>query len=472
MDIRYPVFLLLVSIGPPIARGQQVPPLQVIDATLGGVLSGTEQHPFWISSNRNGLVDSTGSLLYVRLKATRTSSPAPHLHYAVVAELFARKTSKESLFFHQAFGLVRYAAFQFSLGWREHTAGLVDSTLSSGSMIFSRNAATIPRIGVETQEFTNIPGTFGLVAFKAHWSHGWLGSKRYVENSFLHEKSLHLRFFGPEGFPILGYAGVTHAVVWGGTHPVFGEIPTRLSDYWHVVLNRAGQGENIETEPTGTLGNSVAAVDFALELNLPEVRALLYRQFYMEAQSDIRFRNKFDGIWGISIQRKRPIALVSHALYELIYTKQQGDRISGSPRTDYSAYYSHGIYQTGWTHRGRTLGNPLLFSDGSLIYPIKNTILVAHHVGFAGFLPGWIHYKVLATYSRNYGARDDCTDDGCTGNPQYYTGRLDQYSLLIEVVGPRPVHSNLEFTAAVAFDSGKLYPISVSGIVGVKWTNQ
>ncbi|GMQ82960.1 MAG: capsule assembly Wzi family protein [Rhodothermia bacterium] len=462
--------VLLAALNYPRRSSAQVRSLQIEAQTIATASDATGQ-PFWIITDRNGIFDSSGSGALVRINASYTYKESRNWYSTVAADVIARASPNSSTFFHQLYAAAQYRAFELTLGWREHTAGLVDSTLSTGSMIFSRNAATIPRISIGTPGFTNVPGTFGLIAFKGFWSHGWMGSKRFVRNPFLHEKSLHLRVFGPADFPVLGYAGITHAVIWGGRHPEFGSIPAGLSDYVDVVLGRPGEGQNLETQPTGTLGNSVAAIDFALQINLKRARTLLYRQFYAEAQSDIRFRNAADGIWGISVTRKGRSKLINHALWEFIYTKRQGDRVAGEPRTDFSAYYANSVYRTGWTHRGRTLGNPLLFSDGSLDRPVKNTILVAHHVGLEGELPGNLQYKALATYSRNYGTRDDCTDNGCTGNPQYYTGRLDQYSFLFEVNGPLPIHDQLSFSAAVALDTGELYKDTFGGMFGVIWTN-
>lgn len=443
-----------------------------LEAQTVATASDAAGQPFWIITNRNGIIDPSGSGVFARVNASYTYKESLNWHSTVAVDVIARASPNESAFFHQLFGSVRHKAFEFTLGWREHTAGLVDSTLSIGSMVLSSNAATIPRIGLETPEFIDLPGTFGLIAFKGHWSHGWMGGDRFVKNPFLHEKSLYFRVFGPADFHVLGYAGITHAVVWGGSHPTFGKIPTGLSDYVNIVFGQSGEGATLETEPTGTLGNSVAAVDFSLKFNLKQVRALLYRQFYMEAQSDLRFRNSLDGIWGISLKRKSAPKLINHAVWEFIYTKRQGDRVAGDPRTDFSAYYANSVYRTGWTHRGRTLGNPLLFSDGALTFPVKNTILIAHHLGLEGELPGNLQYKALATYSRNYGTRDDCTDHGCTGNPQYFTGRLDQYSFLFEVNGSLPIYDQLSFSAAVALDTGELYKDSIGGMFGVTWSNR
>ncbi|MCH8247956.1 MAG: hypothetical protein IH951_16365, partial [Bacteroidetes bacterium] len=205
---------------------------------LGGV-SSLSNAPFWIVTNQNGNIDSSGRYGIARISLGHLAVSNDHEYYWLGGDLIV-SIMNTSAYFHQFYTSAHHGAFQLSLGWREHTAGLVDSTLSSGSFIFSRNAATIPRVSIGTPDFTDVPGAFGLIAFKAFWSHGWMGSKRFVKNPFLHEKSLHFRVFGPEDFPVLGYAGITHAVIWGGSHPEFGKIPTRLSDYVNIVFGQSG----------------------------------------------------------------------------------------------------------------------------------------------------------------------------------------------------------------------------------------
>ena len=324
----------------------------------------------------------------------------------------------------------------------------------------SPNAAPIPRIALHTPDFVNIPGTYQLIAFKGHFAHAWLGRDRFVDRPVMHEKYLYLRLFGPDDFPVHAYAGLLHFLQWGGTHPVVGKIPTDFDDYLNVFFGRRNTNDVVDTSTLGNAGNSVLSLDFALEIDFPRFSTLAYRQFYLEAQADLLFRSALDGLWGLRIQRRGRPKLINAFLYEWAYTARQGAKTStilvDDPR-DSSQYYSHSTYQTGWTHQGRTIGHSLLFSDGSLTRPVKNSIVIGHHFAVEGAFPLIIptSYRILVTYSLNYGSRDDCSDGGCSGNPQFYTGRLDQASGLAELIFR--FDKGVGLRLGIAADRGQLY---------------
>lgn len=427
--------------------------------------SQTTSLPFWFQANTNGLLSGDGAMTVLRYGLKLNSAQERSFKWSLGADLIGRASPEQSAFFHQLYASVQYRAFELASGWREHTAGLVDSTLSSGSMLISSNAATIPRVSIETPEFTDVPGTFGLIAFKGHFSHGWLGGDRIIEHPFLHEKSFYLRVFGKEDFPVLGTAGFIHTVIWGGGS---GASPPSLADFFDVVTGHEGIGD----DPKGTIGNTVATFDTAIQITVKSTRILIYRQFFYEDRVDLRFRSPLDGLYGISVRGLGRPKLVNHVIWEFINTLRQGNRTAGKPRTNFSMYYQHGSYRTGWTHRGRTLGNPLLFSDGSLDRPVKNSILFAHHFGLAGNITDDLSYRAFATYSRNYGTRDDCGGKSCSGTALYYTGRKDQYSFLFEITSPLPIHGNMDIVAAVAWDTGELYQKSFGGRLGLTWSDR
>ena len=59
----------------------------------------------------------------------------------------------------------KFGAFEIYAGRRKEIFGLVDSTLSSGSYIWSGNALPMPKIQISTPNFVSLPYTKGLSIF-------------------------------------------------------------------------------------------------------------------------------------------------------------------------------------------------------------------------------------------------------------------------------------------------------------------
>ena len=269
-------------------------------------------------------------------------------------------------------------------------------------MIVSRNAAPITGVSLSWPTFVTIPFTGTFLAVKGSIKHGWVDGERVVSDPFLHLKSLYFRF-GGDSWPIHGWAGIQHAVVWGGTHadPEIGRLPGSFNDFLRVLLVRgAPAGSTIGGERSNVLGNSLGIYDFGIWFDAPSFRTEIYRQFFHEDTVSLRFRSPWDGLWGFNIAA-RDRRLLEEVLYEHVNTKRQGSRAFERNGTD--NYYNHFLYANGWTHHSRTLGIPVILARAN--NPgVFNNILLAHHLGLSGSLPADLRYRLRVTYTRNYGA--------------------------------------------------------------------
>ncbi len=422
--------------------------------------------PFWLATNQYGIVDprSANALASGRVGYARRLSD--RADYTVGTRVLARGSDHAAIYVHEVFGHLRFGAVVLSAGLFEDQYGMADSRLSLGSMIWSRNTTPMPKIAVKTAGFVTVPRTGDFLAVRARLGHGWFPRDAFVDRALLHEKYFYLRLF-TEDSPIRLFGGVIHDVVWGGVHPVEGDLATGAIDYVRVVMARAG--DELQFEADNSLGNTVAAYDTRAEFDLRRVDIAVYRQFYIETGASLLFRNALDGLWGLRLDFKQPIGPFDALLWEHANTKKQSRRAGTTDTRGRDTYFNNALYRDGWTYRGRTIGLPLLRPDG--VRPgVVNNILVAHHIGLSGHVGPSIPVLVMATYSRNYGAGNICADAACLTGTSEITERRDQLALLLQL-SARPLREkNLHLDAAIAADVGPFAPETFGLSIGVRWT--
>ena len=103
----------------------------------------------------------------------------------------------------------------FWAGKKSEIIGNQDSSLSIGSTVWSGNASPMPKLVLATPGYVDIPFTKGYVEINGSLAHGWFEKDRYVEDVYLHQKQLHLRFGGD--FFINGSFGI-HPLCSMGRH--------------------------------------------------------------------------------------------------------------------------------------------------------------------------------------------------------------------------------------------------------------
>jgi hypothetical protein len=333
-------------------------------------------------------------------------------------------------------------------------------------MLVSRNAPPVPKLKLFTPSYLDIPLTGDHVQVRGRWSDGRLSEDRAVERALLHQKSFYLRI---NVGPLAGSGGFIQNTIWGGKGQ-----STELIDYLRVIV---GSQEGTERDPN-RVGNTVAAYDFALQYTLDDWQLRASRLFYLEDTVSLRFRSPWDGMWGLSLRRTKGRGWFDGFLYEHVNTIQQ-DALPGAPRGR-AGYYTHSLFDSGWTYEGTVLGNPLLvFSPQK--NQVVNNMIIAHHLGIRGTPIPRLSYTTRLTYTRNYGV---CEDQIITGTCRIVASepvppdqevhprgelREDQYSVFGEVRYRLSEAPGLQLVASAAVDVGAFYEDRWGLRTGLRW---
>lgn len=350
-------------------------------------LSSSGKTPFWLRSNQYGIVPLEAQFATFRGSAHKEYDSTKNenqklkkfgVGYGAWTVVNVGKVNQ--LLLPEVYIKARYGVFEFYGGRRREIVGLVDTTLTSGSYIWSGNAMPIPKLQISIPNYVSIIGK-GLISIKGAYAHGWFGNQGVVRNYYLHQKYLYGRI-GRPNWRIKMYGGLNHQVQWGGhitdivTQSALksfrddGSLPNTLADYLKIVTGvSVGQlklDNKIDTTRFSSFdlynrsGNHLGSVDLAVELSFDNANIFFYRQSIYEDGSLYYLNNIKDGLLGVNITFKNN-PIVKKITFERLYTQNQGNDIDPRPWIQGGDnYFSHGQYIEGWSYNRNIIGTPFI----------------------------------------------------------------------------------------------------------------
>lgn len=501
---------ILLWVAPLVAYSQQNQDTVEYSVEALQSLAQEEYSPHYIISNRFGIIDlneKNATILRARAFSSHQLFRKGTLFLGADAIFKAtfQNPHNSSVFVQQGYAAFQYDFLKLTLGKTERTVGTHAEDLSTGSLAISRNARPFPQILLSVPEYTNIPFTKGWVQFKGTFAHAWLNDERYIDNPFLHEKSLYFKVGAKYKFNI--YGGLVHFVVWGGEHPSVGKISSSFRDYLRMITASSAEGIPEDNNPIigeqlNALGDHLGIFDVGgnLKTNLFDVQ--VYHQMPYEDFSGTQLKRNRDRLLGIHIKENKSIKYVEELVYEYMNTTyQSGPGLTDRRTNDFDNfgykyggrdnYYNNYLYRTGWTYKEQILGTPLFFTEtrartyipgftdpdkNRFNFYIVNNRVIAHHIGLKGRVIPQLEYKLLTTTTLNYG-----TYGGINGGIQEWGSRtnpnqpyafkpaLRQYYFLLETTFY--MQNDLSLTISGALDTGEI--TSNTGVmIGIIWKGQ
>lgn len=404
---------------------------EIVEATayrieaFGSAATGSNT-PFWMASNRYGIVPLDAGNGYLEAGVFHHRSFGKGFHWSAGLELAGASPRYKKVFIQQLYANLSYKVLQLSIGSQERYASLWDRDLGSGDLVQSSNARPIPEINLSFPRFVAIPLTNGWLHFKGDFAVGrsfdtdYLrdfsnAAQVYSKDVLWHHKSLLLKINDSYGsLPLSFTFGVRHWAQWGGDHLKNGKQPQSLKDFARIVLGREGGAGATQSDQVNVLGNHFGTYDFKLSYTQEDWAAHAYYQHYFDDKSGMEFKNKTDGLWGLELQTGC-FPWLRKVVLEYVDTRDQSgpfhfinfDRTQHSGRGGGSDnYYNNGEYTTGVSYFNRSLGSPLVLSPeynegGQLGFP--NNRIKDWHIGLEGSLSGAFSYRFLLTLMNSWG---------------------------------------------------------------------
>jgi Capsule assembly protein Wzi len=454
-------------------------------AEVGTYLSTDGNTPFWLRANQYGTVPSTSPIVTLRGSISSDYKKAitkedqyklSKFDWGYGLNIVGNVGKENQFLIPEAYVKAKFGAFEIYAGRRKEIFGLVDSTLSSGSYIWSGNALPMPKVQISTPNFVPLGFTKGFLSFKGNYAHGWFENDRTdVKNFYLHQKSLYFRLGKPD-WKFHFYGGFNHQVQWGGElkYPdptnqfsINGKVGSSFNDYINVVTGRSLAGasdttKNGATDALNRSGNHLGTVDFGFEVNANIFSILCYRQSIYEDGSLAYLSNIEDGLNGISFtfkKLKRANFHFNKVVFEYLNTTSQGGLIGGeSPNSRLRGrddYFSNGVYLDGWVYNHRIIGNPFITKSQIVQNKIYGNIF-NNRISATNFALDFevdiFRYVVAISNINNLGS---------------YAHSLSENQTLVNIFSEFTLRNDYQLKTSLSFDFNKLNNDNVGVYIGI-----
>ena len=460
-------------------------------AEAGTIISTNGETPFWLRANQYGIVPNQSPIFTLRGSVSSDYKKAitkednyklSKFDWGYGLNIVGNVGKENQFLIPEVYVKAKYGAFEIYAGRRKEIFGLVDSTLSSGSYIWSGNALPMPKIQIMNRDYVPLGFTKDFLSFKGSFAHGWFENSRTdVKNFYLHQKSLYFRLGKPD-WKFHFYGGFNHQVQWGGEllYPdplnqsaINGQVGSSFNDYINVVTGRslAVVGDTTKNGGNDALnrsGNHLGTLDFGFDINVNNFSVLFYRQNIYEDGSLAYLSNITDGLNGISINiRKKSEAniRIQKIVLEYLNTTSQGG-VGGSDNTDarlrgQDNYFNNGVYKGGWSYNQTSLGTAFINNVSSVTNTtglfFNNNRIEAFYLGILGVINKNTRLNICLSHSYNLGTYI---------SPSYK--EKSQYSYVLGFDKYLEKYSNTFLAIKFALDSGDLLPQSIGGSIGLK----
>ncbi|CAH0996752.1 hypothetical protein EMA8858_02887 [Emticicia aquatica] len=475
----------------------------------GLLISNSKTSPFWLRSNQYGIVPVESQFLTIRgglWKDYKNNYAIPSdtskitiarkskFSYGYGLQMVVNAGKINQILFPEAYFKVRFKAFELYAGRRREIFGIVDSTLSSGSFIWSGNALPMPKLQLSTIGYAPI-GKHKVLAVNMGYAHGWFDNSTALKNSYLHQKWFYAKI-GKPSWKINVLGGFNHQVQWGGSldlpfrlsSVVDNRLPSTFSDYLYLVsgisLNYTERQKRINLsnytsyDLTNRVGNHIGTIDIGAEIKIKKYRLMLYKQSVYDDGTLVSLSNVSDGLYGFSIANNEYFnqnkLIFKKLVLEVFNSQNQGGSLGPEQGIDElrgrDDYFNHGQFINGWAYGKNGVGSPFIlpqitikndlpqnyiYDNPILFFTNNNRVASIYGALSLGYLDNIVN-QTRFSLSRNWGTYR---------TP--FESTIKQFSFANTTTVFHQA-TNLYYNCSFGFDSGLLLPNSFGVYFGVK----
>lgn len=433
---------------------------------LNSGIATAESMPFWMLANRFGAIPDVASYGLVEAGITSNNNRLTNeLTFNYKASIIGgSEVSKNNLFINELYGGLQYKNWELAVGVKHQELYWEGLSSSNGSITMATNARSYPGYNLSLIKFVKLPFARKWLSVKGNYGDYFLNDKRMVSDARLHIKSLYLKSKLSPKLEMI--TGLNHYAQWAGTSLKHGKQPSGFKNYLRVISGSSGGSDATGGDQINVIGNQLGSYVLQFNYKGNKHNWNFYWSHPFEDRSGRELMNYPDGLYGFFMDFKKPKALISHVLAEVTYTKHaSGDDPHYSDEFGFHAasgmdnYFNNGVYQSGWTYFGNTIGSPYFTTKPVNEDGITQGIIdgdnrfLAFNIGIKGMLKNTF-YKAIISSTTYY---------GWFGSE--YVDKPTQISGLLEATIPKLTNLPLEITIGAAFDTGTYRPVNFGGFL-------
>ncbi len=424
----------------------------ILSLMLAGAFSTGTTLPFWMTSNQFGLMpEHNGALALVQARTQYDATKEFQWKWGVSlaaqydsGPVAPKGTADFGVMVDELYASLKWKVFSLDLGMKHDPLDFYGATPTLGSLsstgghiVSSGNARTMPGYMLNLDPVP-IPLTRKHV-----WLYGSFGDfatydNRYVKGALVHRTKFTFLFNITKRLDFR--MGLDHYALWAGDSPQYGKMPVTFGNYFRVVTGRGASSEGSISDQLNVIGDQGGGALLRLDYRGNGWKAALLRDVPYNDGSGVGPQNFPDGVETLWFGFDDKDRWVTDIVYEFAYTRWQSGVRHDRPTTEEERehldpadqyhywkhivggcddYFNNGEYKSGWTHFDRTIGYPLFVPKGThagtwtsqraaddlstVNRGVENNRLRAHHVALGGKLFRKFPYKLMLTYSQNYG---------------------------------------------------------------------
>ncbi|MBO4447491.1 MAG: hypothetical protein J5764_05135 [Bacteroidales bacterium] len=455
--------------------------------------------PFWATANSFGLMPESNGMMMMA-NAHMGFDESRKVQFRWGASVAARIDGSDIFqpIPDELYAGIRWKVLALDLGMKhtEQDYMASDSVLGSlsttaGRLCWSGNARTVPGYTLRLEPWS-IPGTKDILQLYGHWGDYCAIDTRYVEYPWVHNMQLGLKL---NVWRFSLDLRIDHYAMWAGTDPKYGRMPSSFADYFRMCFGMKASSSGSLSDQINVLGDQRGAELIRLNYKGNGWKISVAHEIPYEDKSGMRFVNFPDGVNTLSFSFDRKDRWVSDVVYEFIYTMNQSGPLHERPATEEEMasqdpshpwygyivlggeddYFNHEEYKSGWTFWGRTAGLPLMTPAGTragswnrntVTLGVENNKIIAHHVAVSGLLFRKVPYKLMLTWSQNYGVpRKHRPVETFDGDWSGYGQFCSAFTAVIPLLKGR-----LRIMPGIYYDYGKILTSGFGCTVGLSYT--
>lgn len=481
----------------------------VFSLMLLGALSSSGSLPFWAVSNTAGIMpDRNGGLAL--LEARKPFDTGRTFQWQAGASLAANyqpvdPLNPESSPLHpmvdELYAGIRWQVLRLDIGMQHRDREFLGADPSLGSLsvteghiVESNNARTMPGYKLVLEPLA-IPFTGKHLLISGVWGDYRTIDDRYVDGALVHRLRGYLTYDTRKHFYI--QLGLDHYALWGGTSPLYGEMPVTFDNYFRVATARRASSAGTKSDQMNVIGDQGGAEQLRMGWKADKFDITFQWEKPYSDKSGMRFNNIPDGAYTLHFSFKDKNRWVSDALLEFHYTMWQSGTLH-EKETDADGkqinwhqnktlnifggdnYFTNSEYKSGWTHFGRSICGPLFFTDvAGGVKQVVNNRYRALHLGLSGKLFRFAPYRLMLTFSDDYGTYPRPYVKGATSwnsgwnwwEPNTLDKGLKQFSAAFSGYVPMKIgrRSTLDVVYGLYADAGEVLPKAFAGSLGIRY---